>query len=68
MIFKPLFLGGYMPTVSCLKVDPENENMPMTTESSIEPITTKSMEDESGSFLRYWSTDFLDYSKLLFYK
>ena len=48
-IFKPLFLGGYMPTVSCFKIDPEpeNEDTPMTTESSLEPLTTISMEDES---------------------
>ena len=45
MIFKPIFLGGYMPTVSCFKVDPdlENEDMPLTTESALEPLTTKSI-------------------------
>ena len=49
MVFKPLFLGGYMPTVSCFKIDPEpeNEDTPMTTESSLEPLTKISMEDES---------------------
>ena len=55
IIFKPLFLSGYMPSISCFDVDsdPENEDMQMTTESSLEPLTTKAMTEESSSFLRY---------------
>ena len=54
-IFKPLFLGGYMPIVKCFNInsDPENEDTLMATGSSLEYLTTKSMTEEINSFLRY---------------
>ena len=52
VIFQPLFLSGYIPTVLCSKVALENQDEPITTKPSIEHLTTKSMNKEHIGFLR----------------